>query len=73
MNDKKRITAWLANDDKWLNEQKVRIEHQTNGQHQCTVLTNSSGHKALFYVNGYFDNGLWVAAAAKAESPVYSH
>jgi hypothetical protein len=66
MDDRKRITVLLSNYHQWLNDEKIRIEHQTNGQHQCAILTNGKGQEALFYVNGYFENGTWNAAKEKS-------
>lgn len=50
MNDNKRITRWLTNDDKWLNDQKERIERQTKGKRKCIIISNDKGQKALFDV-----------------------
>lgn len=44
----------------WLNREMERIN---KGSHKCVRLTeeNSEEYKqALFYVDGYYDNGIWV-------------
>lgn len=63
MNDKARITVWLSNDTAWLTSEKNRIERQTNNKHLCQIVTNGN-KQALFYSNGYFENGMWTAEAA---------
>ena len=79
MNDMNRITLWLTNDESWLLAQKERIEAATNGAKKCsieerTIIVSNKPvrQQALFYTNGYYANGEWVAAEDFKESPINS-
>lgn len=57
VDDRKRITVWL--DMKglaWLEANKKRIE----GYGKTCVIVTKDALSALFYVDGYYVNGLWV-------------
>jgi len=57
LDDRKRITCWLGMKDlAWLEANKKRIEGYGK---TCVVVTTELG-SALFYVDGYHVNGLWV-------------
>ena len=57
LDDRKRITAWLGVKDlAWLEANKKRIEGYGKS---CVVFTTELG-SALFYVDGYYKDGLWV-------------
>ena len=57
LDDRKRITVWL--DMKylaWLEAAKKQIE----GYGKACVIVTKDTQSALFYVDGYYVNGLWV-------------
>lgn len=57
VDDRKRITVWLGMKDlAWLDAAKKRIDGYGKA---CVVVTTQLG-SALFYVDGYYVNGLWV-------------
>lgn len=43
--------------DEWLEREKNRI-NETG--HTCCIVKSIDGSKALFYIDGFFDNGLWI-------------
>jgi hypothetical protein len=63
MDDRKRITQWLIPHEKsggtsntaWLCGEMDRINH---GDHQCKIQA-CAGKEALFFLDGYYDNGVW--------------
>lgn len=57
MDDRKRITVWLGMKDlSWLDAQKKRID----GYGKTCVIVTVDNLSALFYVDGFYNNGLWV-------------
>lgn len=57
MDDRKRITVWLSEKNlAWLDAAKKRIE----GYGKTCVIVTKDTQSALFYVDGYYVNGLWV-------------
>lgn len=59
IDDRKRITCWLRGDISWLDSQRKRIDQNSEGKQKCVIVNRDDGHQALFYTNGYFENGSW--------------
>lgn len=60
LQDKMRITVWIDGDDTWLYRTKKWINR---GPHECELIMNREGKKALAFIDGYFDeHGNWVYA-----------
>jgi hypothetical protein len=71
MDDKQRITLWLEKDDKWLENQQVRISKVAKKGEKCKIISRvverkilnqikNITQKALFYTNGYYYLGEWI-------------
>ena len=76
MDERKRITCWIKPSEKiinsrhgdvirgneWLKRVKERIEESGL---ECIIIINNAGCKALFYVDGYYDeSGKWIESVA---------
>ncbi len=73
MSDENRITVWLESSDKWLCSEKERIHRVAKFGEKCEIVSRTIKRKikdtfvdvtqkTLFYTNGFYKDGTWVAA-----------
>ena len=65
--DKRRVTVWLDHDFNWLDKELERINNCAEWGEKVVLVSRSENEKcepvnerALFYVNGYYKNGIWM-------------